>query len=485
MSLLKDLYDISAAQTAVIHNEKSYTYAQLIEDVKDLANWFIERSIKSVCINLSNSYEWIVADLACQEAGVVCTPVPQFFSAQQIKHLIEQTLPDVTFTNALNECDRIETVSNIGLKAHFHYSAQTAAVPLNTAKITFTSGSTGQPKGVCLSIENQLRVAKSLVEVIGVQQAKHLVLLPFATLLENIAGIYAPLLSNGQVIIPSDEQKGFSGSRLVDLNSLLSCISQHSPSTMILVPELLQVLVIACKNGWKAPSSLSFIAVGGAKVDASLIEAARQYDLPVFQGYGLSECASVVSICTHFNEPSGSVGKALPHTKITEVDGELIVSGNSFLGYLGEPDSWYPKSVNTGDMASIKGDYIFINGRSKNLIINSFGRNISPEWVESKLSVTGLFMQNMVVGDAKPYLCGLLVPAATNITNQNIEDAIVSVNRDLPDYAKVMTYVVLPSAFTLANGFLTENGKLRRSVIEHYYADQINQLYTHQASIAV
>lgn len=485
MSLINLLSNTSESQTAIVFKDEQYAYSQLKRDVYGLVDWLLLNSIQSACINFSNSYEWIVVDLACQEAGVVCTPIPQFFSANQIQHLVMQTQPDIVFGQILNTCSTAVKIANLDIDIFFHAKKSTAQMPRLTNKITFTSGSTGNPKGVCLSVNNQLTVARSLVNAISIDQPKHLAILPFATLLENIAGIYSPLLANGKVIIPTDTEKGFSGSRLTNLTALLECISRHSPNTLILVPELLQALIFASQNGWKAPSSLLFIAVGGAKVDVSLIKSAREHGLPVFQGYGLSECASVVSICTKIDDPLDSVGKVLGHAKVEIANGNLVVFGNAFLGYLGEPSSWYPTSVNTGDIALYDNNNLFINGRSKHLIINSFGRNISPEWIESKLMGLGMFSQNMVVGDAKPYLCALLVPISKSITPEKVHAALVALNNDLPDYAKILDFVLLPERFSVANGLLTENGKLKRNAIERFYLDRINQQYSQQSSVVV
>lgn len=485
MSLLNLLPKDCTEKTAIVFNDKHFSYSQLKKDALLLIKWFSENSIQSACINLSNSYEWVVIDIACQEAGVICTPIPQFFSANQVKHLVEQTQPDIVFGKGVGTDSCSTRVTNLNVDVHFYVKTSATVVPNTTSKITFTSGSTGSPKGVCLSLNNQLTVARSLVDAIGIEKPRHLALLPLATLLENIAGIYSPLLANGEVIIPSEGEKGFSGSRLTNMSALLECISTHSPNTIILVPELLQILIFASQNGWKAPTSLKFIAVGGAKVDASLIKTARKYHLPVFQGYGLSECASVVSICTEIDEPLDSVGKVLAHAKVETINGELVVHGNVFLGYLGNADTWYPTSVYTGDIAELDKGKLFINGRSKNLIINSFGRNISPEWLESKLMSTGMFAQNMVVGNEKPYLCALLVPLCESMTHEQIQSALLAVNQDLPDYAKILDFILLPDPFSVANGLLTENGKLKRAAIELYYLDRINQQYSQQSSIAV
>lgn len=485
MSIIDQLHNVVPTDIAIKFEQTSLTYAKLVEQVTQCAQWLQKRDISSVCINMQNSHEWVLIDLACQHANIVCTPIPQFFSEEQIQHLVSQVQADVVVGFSTQANVSCENIPNLTVKAYFLTKTKTINLPTHTSKITFTSGSTGTPKGVCLSLENQSRVAHSLVSAIGVDKPKHLVLLPLPTLLENIAGIYAPLLANGQVTIISDNEKGLAGNRLIDLGSLLNSISAHQPNTLILVPELLQALIIGCSRGWQPPSSLKFIAVGGAKVDAVLINKARHLGLPVYQGYGLSECGSVVSICTNTNEPSNSAGQALKHIHLKQVNGELVVSGNSFLGYLGEPNSWYPTCVYTGDLVDITEHYLSIHGRSKNLIINSYGRNISPEWIESKISATGLFSQNIVVGDAKPYLCALLVPMSRKISQTQIQDAISVMNLTLPDYAKIIGLIIVDTPFSQQSGLLSENGKLKRDNIIKEYTEQINQQYSQHLLDAV
>ena len=141
----------------------------------------------------------------------------------------------------------------------------------------------------------------------------------------------------GCIHLVSDQGRGFSGSRLTDPMALLGAITKAEPETLILVPELLQLLVIASGMGWQAPASLRFIAVGGSKVAPALLARARALGLPVHQGYGISECASVVSLATADNSHADSVGRILPHLTVTIIDSELVVSGNTFLGYASTP----------------------------------------------------------------------------------------------------------------------------------------------------
>ncbi|MEQ9566972.1 MAG: AMP-binding protein [Pseudomonadales bacterium] len=223
------------------------------------------------------------------------------------------------------------------------------------------------------------------------------------------------------------------------------------------------------------PDSLKFIAVGGGKVSTDLIIRARRLGLPVYQGYGLSECGSVVALNTPQRDRKDSVGKILPHCKVSiDPDGEIKVAGAIFLGYLDSPETWYPKEVKTGDLGDVENSFLQVKGRKKNILITSFGRNISPEWVESEILSNLAVQQCMVVGDGRPYLTAL-ISADKNFSNQQLERWIQNVNARLPDYARVQQWERIESSDFL--GFLTENGRLKRSQIEHGFSRQIDRLY--------
>jgi long-subunit acyl-CoA synthetase (AMP-forming) len=405
-------------------------------------------------------------------------------------------------------------------------AAARSAVATATQKITFTSGSTGQPKGVCLSAHTQWQVAQSLIAAVspwlqsseqssepsGVTSSlpRHLCLLPLPTLLENIAGVYAPLFAGGEVWLASAALRGFAGSRLVEPTQLLRLITAVAPKSLILVPELLQFLVQACRQGWQAPNSLQFIAVGGARVAPDLLQMAHQCGLPVFQGYGLSECGSVVALSQSYvanvdtsnrdvanaKRLLDSVGKVLPHTQVEIRDGEIYVK-SAFLGYLGDAgaaqsndtDGW----VATGDLGWLDADgYLFVQGRRKNLLISSFGRNIHPEWVEGELLKNGLIQQAMVVGDGQPYCAALIfindavlqqqsTRNPTLNTAQIIQYWIDQVNQQLPDYAQVRRWHRLDRPFSTQDQTLTDNHRPRRAQIMLREQTALVELYATSA----
>jgi long-chain acyl-CoA synthetase len=360
-------------------------------------------------------------------------------------------------------------------------ATSTARLPKGTQKITFTSGTTGAPKGVCLSAEQQVAVAASIASTIDVESPRHLCILPLSTLLENLAGVYAPLFRGGTVVVPSLADVGLNGSSQLDIPSLLECIGREQPNSLILVPEILSALAVAAECGWRPPSSLHFVAVGGGKVSAELLLRARRAGLPAFEGYGLSECGSVVTLNVPAADRAGSVGRPLPHVQLHIVNNEIVVEGSTFLGYVDQPESWDAGPVRTGDLGRIDADgYVYINGRAKNQLITSFGRNLSPEWVESELLAGPLLQQAVVIGDARPWCVALLWPRDPATTDEDIAAWIRNANQQLPDYARIVDWRRLPKPMTSDSGLLTDNGRPRRTQIERLYGPLIEQLYTDQ-----
>ncbi len=457
------------------------TAAQLTQQARALAALLKARECRRVALQADNGVDWIVADLACQEAGLVCVPLPLFFSAAQLQHVLQSCGIDAVLTQIpvllITHFNRTEPVAETRLTLLTREIAPVPPLPAGTARITFTSGSTGTPKGVCLDGAQQWRQAAALCDAVGLTAPVHLCVLPLATLLENIAGVYAPLLAGGSVVLRAMDELGFSGSGLSDPDRLADTLAAVRPDTVILVPQLLRVLIAAVQRGWRPPP-LKFIAVGGARVAAGMIHEARALGLPVYEGYGLSECASVVSLNTPAADLPGSCGRILRHLEVHTVDGEIHVTGNAMLGYVGEPDSWNPRQIATGDLGHVdaKG-FLHIDGRRKNLLISSYGRNISPEWVESELLASPLIAEAVVFGDSRPFCIALLTPARAGLSDAELGAAIAAANQALPDYARVKRWQRLAAPLSSTRDLVTTNGRPRRDRIEALYAAHIEELY--------
>lgn len=499
MSMISTYFEVtdlfapgSTGNTAVEAGEQRLSYDQLQRQVERLASALEQADIRRLALYADNSPDWVVVDLACQWSGIQLLPLPLFFSDKQLQHALlssgtQAVIADRPITRFAPGCEApIEFANDMGLwrLPAIHNAATTPQIPAGTQKITFTSGSTGTPKGVCLSSQQQLQVAASLAQSIDIPKVRHLCLLPLSTLLENLAGVYAPLLSAGTLVVPSLKDTGLLGSSGVDVEKLLLAIDQAKPQSLILLPQLLLVLVTAAVQGWRPPESLRFVAVGGGKMSPQLLAQAQQLGLPVFEGYGLSECASVVSLNLPGRQLTGSCGQPLTHIELQVDDpvdgvGEIVVRGSTFLGYLNQPDSWHNSSVASGDLGYVDDQgFLHICGRRKNLLISSYGRNINPEWIESELLASPLLDQAVVVGDARPYCCALIHCRHPDTSDRELQSWIERVNATLPDYARVQRWLRLPIPMSREDGLYTDNGRPRRAPINACFAERIEQLYS-------
>ena len=436
----------------------AFTYAQMMQAVRALADQLNRRGVRRAGLCGDNSVAWILADLACLMADVVCVPVPVFFSKSQTSHLVERAGLD-----GLLSVEADTGSQHLGHGVWFRplpVSAAGAWRPQQTAKITFTSGSTGTPKGVCLSVGQMTATTLALKErLAGVEPERHLCILPMATLLENIAGIYLPLLLGGTVMVAPLQNLGMTGSSGLNVDRLIEGINQSTPHSLILVPELAMTLVTAAEQGQLKNTSFRFLAVGGGRVSSELLERGRATGLPLYEGYGLSECGSVVTLNVPGAECEGSVGKPLSHVEVrVDERGRILVRGNTHLGYLGdepEANEW----LDTGDLGALNpAGFLSVKGRAKNLLITSFGRNISPEWLESELIQAVGACQAVVFGDGDPHLSALLV-VQDGRSPEQLRSSLSRLNAGLPDYARLEAVYIRRQLLTRAQGHITANGR--------------------------
>ena len=240
-------------------------------------------------------------------------------------------------------------------------------------------------------------------------------------------------------------------------------------------------MVFACITGIPVPKSLRFLSVGGAPVSPSLLLKAKDCGLPIFQGYGLSECASVVSLNSPDQNRVGSVGRVLPHLQVKISDqSEVFVKGPVFNGYLNKEKIEKEKFLATGDTGFIDEDnYLYITGRKKNQFITSFGRNVSPEWVEEKLTDNSVINKAFVYGEAKPWNTAIIFSTLDDglKREKSITQAVNQANKKLPDYAQIKNWIDAGNINSAANKQLLGSGVFCRERILEAYKNQIDSLY--------
>lgn len=469
------------------------TYAELLTALDALTETLRGLHVETLALDLDNGPAWALLDLAALNSGITLVPLPPFFSSSQRLHALSQAgVQRVISDQPARLRQRVERLTLAPLPGLeicgqsldlFDTGLPGQALPPEIAKITFTSGTTGEPKGVMLKRAQMEQVVESLADAVGVEtHDRHVALTPLAVLLENLAGLYVPLWAGASVALPPLSETGLLGAAGLDARRMLKALVEHEATSAIFSPHMLQGAVGALEAGQKQPGHLRFIALGGAAVSRRLLDRAAEMGLPVFEGYGLSEFASVVCLNRPAENRLGSVGKPLDHIQLRIAeDGEVLISGNLFAGYLGESDrtapiEWWP----SGDIGYLdEQGYLHLQGRRRHIFITAYGRNVSPEWVERELTLEPAIAQAAVFGEARPWNIGVIVPAPGS-DKAAVEAAIRRVNHLLPDYARVSQWIAGDKPFGLENGQLSGTGRLRREIIFQHYRKRIQAHYTEE-----
>ncbi|MEZ5665427.1 MAG: AMP-binding protein [Burkholderiaceae bacterium] len=470
-----------SASLAVRHEHGGLSRAALEDGVRMLVDELVARDVRTVATLLDNGTAWVMLDLALARAGRVHVPLPGFFTPAQMQHVLAASGCDALITRpaAAAMWPGLATRPlDVGGEALLQVDLPGAPVvmPAGTVKITFTSGTTGQPKGVCLGRQGMDQVVQGLVQALGpLDVGRHLCALPLPVLLENVAGLLAPLAHGTECVVLPLARLGLNGSSSFDPAVFDATVRQWAPGSLILLPQMLRAWTAWLQaTRQSAPTSLKLVAVGGAAVGARLIEAARGVGIPAYEGYGLSEGASVQTLNLPGADCVGSVGRALPHTRLkVDAEGQIHVAGSLMLGYLGDESpmsAWWP----TGDVGHLdEAGFLHVQGRLRHVLITSYGRNVSPEWVETALASEPLVAQAVVFGDGQPRLSAVIWSTREQATDEQIESAVQATNQGLPDYARIGRWVRGQAPFQAASGMATANGRPRRDAIFRLHADAL------------
>lgn len=464
---------------ALHDGQRDWSAAELAT-AKDAAQaWLQAQGTRVLATLLDNGAAFVVLDEAAAGAGLVHVPLPPFFTPAQIQHALQSAGVDTLLAPPAAAAAwpalpwQPVQVAERALRCA-RLPAQGLPMPRGTAKITYTSGSTGAPKGVCLRQSAMERVADGVVQALGPLGIKrHLSALPFAVLLENVAGQMAARRQGATLITVPLSELGWQGSSQFDVAIFHAAVLRHRPDSLILLPQMLRAWVgLLMQSGQRAPAGLKFVAVGGAAVGAPLIATAQALGIPAYEGYGLSEGASVQTLNLPGAQRPGSVGRALPHARLRVADdGEIEVAGSLMAGYLGDataPPEWWP----SGDLGHIDAEgYVHLRGRKKNVLISAYGRNISPEWVETALGQQAAIRQAVVYGDGEPSLWAVLWPVQAGTPDAALQAAVDAANATLPDYARITRWTRGRAAFSAETGYATANGRPQRAAILAAHAD--------------
>ena len=479
-----------------------------------------------VAICSRNQANWVVSFLAAMTYGAVPVPLMHEFKPSNINHLVNHSEAKILFVDeviweGLSEIDMSDlqaiiqvntfkllyaanekiTESREHLNELFgrHYPMEFTPESLNYYKdsadelaiINYTSGTSGFSKGVMIpyrAVSSNLEFAETVLpqinntsRVVSMLPCAHMYGLMFEVLYQLTRGCHVFFLS-----------------RLPSPKIIMQALAEVKPTLVIAVPLIIEKIYkskvkpvienAGIKFALKLPLLDQFIMnkiktelvnafggefyeviIGGAAFNKEVEAFFKKMEFPFTVGYGMTECAPIITYDDYKTAKLYSCGKIVPNMEMKidspdpeNIPGELLVKGaNVFLGYYKneeatrevlDEDGW----LHTGDMGVIDADgYLFLRGRSKCMILGPSGQNIYPEEVEAVLDTRPYVLESLVIED-NGGLTALIYPdfdtAAKEGMNQAtfikyIEDTLPEVNKELPNYAKLKKIEVMSEAF--------------------------------------
>ncbi len=518
-----------------------------------------------------NRPEWNFVDMGMQQVGAIHVPVYPTISEEDLRTIISETEARVAFISGkfliqpmkrfqeefpflehiitFDNHDEVELFSDMLESGKKHQNREeleaikAGILPDDLASILYTSGTTTTPKGVMLTHKNHINNILIVANTIRLDNTmRYLSYLPLSHSYERMVNYVGQYL-------------GISKYYNENLANILANFQKVKPHILVSVPLLLEkvyagilekgnalkgikkhIFKWAIKLGLKYDPSKEFswwynfqlnlanklvfvkwrealggkmqkIIVGGAAVQPEIYNIFWAARIPVYEGYGLTEAAPLVSYNTEHQNKPGSVGITLNNliTKVAD-DGELLVKGGNIMqGYYKHPElteqaidkeDW----LHSGDIAKIdEQGYITITGRKKDIFKTAAGTYVYPESVENKLKLSPFIDQILVAGANKNHLSALVVPNFEYVKkwagNHNIffeSDNEISHNSELKEAImgdfknynltakeghKIQKIEILPEAWTIEKGEITPSMKIKRAKLIEKYSSLIEEMY--------
>jgi long-chain acyl-CoA synthetase len=466
---------------------------------------------QTIGLLLTNRPEFHVADAAALLLGAVPFSMYNTSAPEQLVHLISDAgcrivVTETAFLPALSAAllqqpGAVEHIVVVDSPSWSELLAsgpidQTAAVgPDDLATLIYTSGTTGPPKGVQLTHKNIRTLTIEVAPRLGVRPDYRLIsYLPMAHIAERFCSHYLAM-SIGYDIVCCPQP-----SRVTAL------LPQVQPQLLFSPPRLWEKMRAVMSAEVSAGGdrqevrrrvgfgNLEVGVTGAAPCSPGLIEFFNDFGIPLLEVYGMSETTGLVSVATAQDSRPGAAGRPLDSTEVRLADDdELLVRGPLVMaGYRNRPqataetidaDGW----LHTGDIARIDADgQLRIVGRKKELIINSSGKNMSPNNIEACLKESDpLISEACVVGNGRPYNVALIVPAAELKAGYHsdedlraaVQECVDRANARLSRVEQIKRFAILPDEWLPNSDELTPTMKLKRGSVELKYASHIEALY--------
>jgi long-chain acyl-CoA synthetase len=492
--ILTDILENSArkyAQRPALSMRMGYrtttlTYAQVFQHVRLIARYLIEQGIEQGdCILLCapNSPWWICSWWACVLIGAKVVPLAPENSLAMLTKILQQTEAKLFLRGLTVHHDlpvRTVTLEHLPfLSKHgvpFDHTTRPLR-PFDCAEIMYTSGTTGDPKGVMLTHENIMSTVQGLRHILHLDGGKERLLsvLPLSHMFEQVIGYLLPCAEGAHVIYAHSH------------GAIRQLLVRYHITTMIAVPEFLKVMSMQIQGSlqkWYLLKPFNFlllvarmlrfkplqrlllfpvhqrlggclktIASGGAPLTAELEQWWQDCGVWVLQGYGLTETSPVVSTNTWQAYKHGSVGRPMKHVQVHIADdGEIAIKGpNVFVGYFKNPEKT-AASFNrdhfftTGDIGYLDRDgFLFLKGRKKYMILSASGQNVFPEDIEQVLNEQAAVLDSCVLGveteSGQTAICAVLL---LKDSTADCKQIVAAANQKLAAYQHITAWQVWP-----------------------------------------
>jgi long-chain acyl-CoA synthetase len=532
--------DCIALRTCHQQQVRELTWRQIGEDVQRVVGVLMELGIQPgdrVAQLSENRYEWIVTDLAILLSRAVHVPIHAPLAAEQVSYQVEHSGSRLLVVSGKEQQAKIAAVSErlprqlqlagfecgtgdlagrplrnyqdwlrsklLPAAAATMEQASRQTTPEALATILYTSGTTGQPKGVMLSHRNLVTNACETARMFHMSADDvRLCFLPLSHIFARTCDLYTWVAMGNQLCLATSR------------DTVLDDCQWARPTVISGVPYFYdRVYRVACSRGLdKQPGGLRqllggrirFCCSGGAALPDHIFDLYQTQGLPILQGYGLTESSPVISVSSPDAFRRGSSGRALTDVEVKIADdGEILTRGPHVMqGYWRDKqataeilvDGW----LHTGDLGRIDEDgFIYITGRKKELIVTSAGKNIAPVLLESMMTEDDLIDQAVVIGDGRNYLTALVVAnwAAVRAELPQLADRSDAELREHADvhalfqrqiasrlakvsyHEQVRRFTLLPRPFSIERHEVTPKLSLRRPIIHEHFREEIEAMY--------
>jgi len=479
----------------------------------------------------ANSIRWIALDLAAMAEGLIVVPLYFRQSPQELVAIMKDSSPALVCCGDASLRDAIAATWPEGpprfLFDEIFIGVEEISLDRPQVReedpvtIIYTSGTSGEAKGVVLTASNVGFMlgctCARLDQLMGGRAAGDRIFhyLPFSFCASWIA-VLSFILRGSLVTLNTDltkipnEMPIVAPHYFLNVPQLLERMRRAVDEQIAKKGGMVNAIYSRAKNAWakgtQAQASdgfwlwladrLVFPAIrkkmvggnlralisGSAPLTPETQDYFRMLGIPVLQVYGLTETTGICTMDDPANPVPGRVGPAIPgmEMKLAEND-EIVVRGpNVFPGYWNRPqqtadvlrDGWF----HTGDQGEIDATGTWrIVGRLKNLIVLGSGHKIAPETIEDEIArYLPSVAQVVVVGNGRGYLSAIVTG---NVSEAEVRAALDAVNPHLPHYKQVRAFILRPEPFSIDNGLLTANGKLKRDLIAARMRDEIENMY--------